>query len=35
VTDRSFTIPLPTADITFNPLLMEAPVDYDLSGISF
>ena len=35
VTDRSFTIPLPSADISYNPLLMEAPEDYDLSGISF
>jgi hypothetical protein len=35
VTDRSFTIPLPSADISYNPLLMEAPVDFDLSGISF
>ena len=35
VTDRSFTIPLPSADITFNPLMMEAPEDYDLSGITF
>ena len=35
VTDRSFTIPLPSADISYNPLLMEAPEDYDLSGITF
>jgi hypothetical protein len=35
VTDRSFTIPLPSADISYNKLLMEAPEDYDLSGISF
>ena len=35
VTDRSFTIPLPSADISYNKLLMEAPVDFDLSGISF
>ena len=35
VTDRSFTIPLPSADISYNPLLMEAPEDFDLSGITF
>ena len=35
VTDRSFTIPLPSADISYNPLLMEAPEDFDLSGIAF
>ena len=35
VTDRSFTIPLPSADISYNKLLMEAPEDYDLSGIAF
>ena len=35
VTDRSFTIPLPSADISYNPLLMEAPVDYDLSEYNF
>ena len=35
VTDRSFTLPLPSADITYNPHLSEAPVDYDLSEISF
>ncbi len=35
VTDRSFTLPLPSSDITFNPLLMETPVDYDLSEITF
>ena len=35
VTDRSFTIPLPSADISYNQLLMEAPEDYDLSGYSF
>ena len=35
VTDRSFTIPLPSADISYNPLLMEAPEDFDISTISF
>ena len=35
VSDRSFTIPLPSADIIFNPLMMEAPEDFDLSSISF
>lgn len=35
VTDRSFTIPLPSSDISYNPLLMEAPEDFDLSGITF
>jgi hypothetical protein len=35
VTDRSFTIPLPSSDISYNPLLMDAPEDYDLSTISF
>jgi starch-binding outer membrane protein, SusD/RagB family len=35
VTDRSFTIPLPSSDISYNPLLMEAPEDFDLSTISF
>jgi hypothetical protein len=35
VTDRSFTIPLPSADISYNPSLMEAPVEYDLSTITF
>ena len=35
VTDRSFTIPLPSADISYNPLLMEAPVDFDVNSIAF
>ena len=35
VTDRSFTIPLPSSDISYNPLLMEAPEDFDLSTITF
>lgn len=35
VTDRSFTLPLPSSDIIFNPLLMEAPEDFDLSTITF
>ena len=35
VTDRSFTLPLPSSDVIYNPLLMEAPEDYDLSGITF
>ena len=35
VTDRSFTIPLPSADISYNPLLMQAPEDFDVSGIAF
>lgn len=35
VTDRSFTLPLPSSDVIYNPLLMEAPEEYDLSGITF
>jgi hypothetical protein len=35
VTDRSFTIPMSSVDISYNPLLMEEPEDYDLSTISF
>lgn len=35
VTDRSFTIPLSSSDISYNPLLMEAPEDFDLSTITF
>jgi hypothetical protein len=35
VTDRSFTIPLPSADISYNPLLMETPEDFDVNSIAF
>lgn len=35
VTDRSFTLPLPSSDVVYNPLLMEAPQDFDLSSIKF
>ena len=35
VTDRSFTIPMSSVDISYNPLLMEEPEDYDLSTLSF
>lgn len=35
VTDRSFTIPMSSVDISYNPLLMEAPEDFDLSTLSF
>lgn len=35
VTDRSFTIPLPSSDIDFNPHLTEAPQDVDVSQFSF
>ena len=35
VTHRSFTLPLPTSDTSYNPLLLEAPEDFDLSTIKF
>jgi hypothetical protein len=35
VTDRSFTIPLPSADISYNAHLMETPEEFDVSSISF
>lgn len=35
VTDQSFTLPLPSSDVVYNPLLLEAPEDFDLSTITF
>lgn len=35
VTDRSFTIPLPSADVDFNPHLAEEPVDVDITEYKF
>ncbi len=35
VTDQSFTLPLPSSDVIYNPLLLEDPEDFDLSTISF
>lgn len=35
ITDQSFTLPLPSSDVIYNPLLLEAPEDFDLSTITF
>lgn len=35
VTDRSFTIPMSSVDVSYNPYLLEQPEDFDLSTLSF